>query len=183
MKLFEYEAKTILAKYGIPVPKGGLAASSVEAREVAGSLKLPVVVKAQVLVAGRGKAGGILFVNSADEAEKAAEKLLETQVKGIVVKKILIEEKIPIKKQVVAICDMLGLDPFNIANEGKALISLDPTCADSVLKKIKSTKLGKDAEIIGDVKAENPKQVFLKTIVGGTRFVDMPLGEPIPRIC
>ncbi len=93
------------------------------------------------------------------------------------------EEKIPIKKQVVAICDMLGLDPFNIANEGKALISLDPTCADSVLKKIKSTKLGKDAEIIGDVKAENPKQVFLKTIVGGTRFVDMPLGEPIPRIC
>lgn len=93
------------------------------------------------------------------------------------------EEKIPIKKQVNAICDMLGLDPYDIVCEGKALLSVDPAQANSILKKIKSTKLGKDAEIIGEVKAENPKKIFLKTIVGGTRFVDMPLGEPIPRIC
>ncbi|MFX1276507.1 MAG: hydrogenase expression/formation protein HypE [Promethearchaeota archaeon] len=93
------------------------------------------------------------------------------------------EEKIPIKKQVKAICDMLGLDPFNIACEGRALLAVDPNQAEQILNKIKSTQLGKDAMIIGEVHSENPKTVLLKTIVGGTRFVDMPLGEPIPRIC
>jgi len=93
------------------------------------------------------------------------------------------EEKVPIKKQVSAICDMLGLDPYNIACEGRALIAVDPIKADNVLQKIKKTQIGKEAQIIGEVKAENPQKVLLKTIVGGTRFIDMPLGEPIPRIC
>jgi hydrogenase expression/formation protein HypE len=93
------------------------------------------------------------------------------------------EEKIPIKKQVKAICDMLGLDPYDIASEGRALLSVDPKFADTILHKIKSTKIGKDAEIIGEVRADNPKKVLLETIVGGTRFIDMPLGELIPRIC
>ena len=93
------------------------------------------------------------------------------------------EEKVPIKKPVSAICDMLGLDPYNIACEGRALIAVDPVNSEKVLEKIKSTQIGKDAEIIGEVKSERPKRVLLKTIVGGTRFVDMPLGEPIPRIC
>jgi len=93
------------------------------------------------------------------------------------------EEKIPIKKQVKAICDMLGLDPYNIASEGRALLSVESQFAHVILKKIKSTQIGKGAEIIGEVKSENPKQVLLKTIVGGTRFIDMPLGELIPRIC
>ncbi|MFX1455255.1 MAG: hydrogenase expression/formation protein HypE [Promethearchaeota archaeon] len=96
---------------------------------------------------------------------------------------VIDEEKVPIKKQVSAICDMLGLDPYNIACEGRALIAVDPIHSESILEKIKSTQIGKDARIIGEVKIDNPKRVFLKTIVGGTRFVDMPLGEPIPRIC
>jgi len=99
MKLFEYEAKTILAKYGIPTPLGGLATSPSQARETAAKLKPPFAVKAQVLVAGRGKAGGILFVNSADEAEKAAENLLKMQIKGIPVRSVWIEEQIRIKKE------------------------------------------------------------------------------------
>ena len=99
MKLFEYEAKTILAKYGIPTPLGGLATSPSQARETATKLKPPFAVKAQVLVAGRGKAGGILFVNSAEEAEKAAEKLLTMQIKGIPVRSVWIEEQIRIKKE------------------------------------------------------------------------------------
>jgi len=96
---------------------------------------------------------------------------------------ILEEEKIPIKKQVNAICEMLGLDTYAIACEGRALMSVDPIRAEEILYKIKSTSIGKNAEIIGEVKADNPKRVLLNTIVGGTRFVDMPLGEPIPRIC
>jgi len=93
------------------------------------------------------------------------------------------EKQVPIKKEVTAICDMLGLDPYNIASEGRALLAVDPEHSEDILKKIKATKIGKDAEIIGEVKIEKPKRVLLKTIVGGTRFVDMPLEEPIPRIC
>ncbi|UCC18269.1 MAG: hydrogenase expression/formation protein HypE [Promethearchaeota archaeon] len=93
------------------------------------------------------------------------------------------EEKVPIKKQVIAICDMLGLDPYNIACEGRALMAVDPNHSENILQKLKSTEIGKNSEIIGEVKAEKPGRVFLKTIVGGTRFIDMPLGEPIPRIC
>jgi len=93
------------------------------------------------------------------------------------------EEKVPIKKQVTAICDMLGLDPYNIACEGRALLAVDPAHSTEVLDKLKLTEIGKNACIIGDVKGDNPKRVFLNTIVGGTRFIDMPLGEVIPRIC
>jgi hydrogenase expression/formation protein HypE len=93
------------------------------------------------------------------------------------------ENLIPIKRQANAICEMLGLDPFMIASEGRALVSVDPKVAENVLEKIRSTEIGKGAAIIGEVKKENPKKVFLRTLVGGTRFVDMPLGEPIPRIC
>ena len=93
------------------------------------------------------------------------------------------EEKVPIKKQVTAICDMLGLDPYNIACEGRAILAVDPAYSKEVLNKLKLTEIGKNASIIGEVKADHPKRVFLNTIVGGTRFIDMPLGESIPRIC
>jgi len=99
MKLFEHEAKSILAKYGIPVPQGGLATTPKQAREVATKLKLPLAVKAQVLVAGRGKAGGILFADSVEEVEKAAEKVLNMQIRGIPVKSVWIEEKIQVRKE------------------------------------------------------------------------------------
>lgn len=99
MKLFEYEAKTILAKYGIPTPIGGLATNVSQAREIATKLKQPFAIKAQVLVAGRGKAGGILFADSVLDAEKAAERLLNMRIKGIPVRSVWIEEKIRIKKE------------------------------------------------------------------------------------
>ena len=99
MKLFEYEAKNILTKYGIPTPYGGLATNASQAHEVATKLKPPFVVKAQVLVAGRGKAGGILFADSIADVEKATEKLLSMQIKGIPVRNVWIEEKVQIKKE------------------------------------------------------------------------------------
>jgi succinyl-CoA synthetase beta subunit len=99
LKLYEYEAKSILAQYGVPTPQGELAANVNQAREAATKIEQPFAVKSQVLAAGRGKAGGILFAKSVEEAEKAAEKLLQAQIRGIPVKKVLIEEKIPIKKE------------------------------------------------------------------------------------
>ncbi len=99
MKLFEYEAKNILASHGVPVPQGGLASNARQAHEIALRLKMPVVVKAQVLVAGRGKAGGILFAGSVEETERTAQKLLSMQIKGITVKSVWIEEKIQVKRE------------------------------------------------------------------------------------
>jgi len=99
MKLFEYEAKTILAEYRIPVPIGGLATNVSQACEIATKLKPPFAIKAQVLVAGRGKAGGILFADSVQDAEKAAERLLNIRIKGIPIRSVWIEEKIQIKKE------------------------------------------------------------------------------------
>lgn len=99
MKLYEYEAKGILTRYGIATPQGGLATDTQEAREIASKLTMPVVVKAQVLVAGRGKAGGILFAHTVDEALRTARKLLDMKIKDIPVKSVWIEEKIQVKKE------------------------------------------------------------------------------------
>ncbi len=99
MKLFEYEAKNILANYGITTPQGGLATNKNQAREIAEKLKPPLAIKAQVLVAGRGKAGGILFANSVEETAETSEKLLNMQIKGIPVRSVWIEEKIQIKRE------------------------------------------------------------------------------------
>ncbi len=99
MKLFEYEAKAILTKYGIPTPKGGLVTKASQTREIATKLRSPFAIKAQVLVAGRGKAGGILFADSVPDAEKAARKLFNMRIKGMLVRNVWIEEKIRIKKE------------------------------------------------------------------------------------
>ncbi len=99
MKLYEYEAKEIFSKYEMPTPKGELAASPRQAREIATKLGVPVAVKAQVLVSGRGKAGGILFAVSPRETEILTRKLLDTQIKATKVQSVLVEEKLAIKKE------------------------------------------------------------------------------------
>jgi len=99
MKLFEYEAKTILAKYGIPTPTGELAENVNQASKIATRLEPPLAIKAQILIAGRGKAGGILFADSVQDAEKAVKKLLNMQIKGIPVRSVWIEKQIQIEKE------------------------------------------------------------------------------------
>jgi len=99
LKLFEHEAKAIFSKYQIPTPSGGMATSPAQARDIATRIKGAVVVKAQVLVAGRGKAGGILFADSPQEAEQAAERLLGAQIKGVRVQSVWVEEKIVAKRE------------------------------------------------------------------------------------
>jgi succinyl-CoA synthetase beta subunit len=110
LKLYEYEAKNILKQYGLPVPRSTLITSTNQAMGAATKLKPPFAVKAQVLMAGRGKAGGILFADSAEAAGKTAKKLLKTNVKDTLVKKVLIEEKQSIKKELY--CGMT-LDRFS----------------------------------------------------------------------
>ncbi len=102
MKLFEFEAKNILKKYGVPVPKGDVVANADEAEAVARKISRPVALKPQILVSGRGKAGGIVFANNADEAKKIASKLIGSTIKESVVKNLLVEEKLDIIEQFYA---------------------------------------------------------------------------------
>jgi len=99
MKIFEYQAKKILSTYGVQVPQGELATSPEDALKAAMKISPPYVVKAQVLVAGRGKAGGILFAESPSEVKEKAAELLGAEIKGIRVKEVWVEERIPIKRE------------------------------------------------------------------------------------
>ena len=100
MKLHEYQSKLIFAKHGIPIPKGKVAATASEARDIATELGGRVVVKSQVLVGGRGKAGGIKLAKSAGEAEDLATKILAMTIKGLPVRKVLVDEAADIKKEI-----------------------------------------------------------------------------------
>ncbi|HUS78930.1 MAG TPA: ADP-forming succinate--CoA ligase subunit beta [Patescibacteria group bacterium] len=100
MKLLEYQAKQIFAKYGIPTPKSKLAESPNEAQDAAREMGTPVVIKAQLLVGGRGKAGGIVFADDPADAFKVASGLLGKKIKDIEVRKALVEEKLDIKDEI-----------------------------------------------------------------------------------
>jgi hydrogenase expression/formation protein HypE len=93
------------------------------------------------------------------------------------------EAKVPVKRDVQAACEMLGLDPFFIANEGKLLAIVAEKSADQVLAAMQRDPHGRDAVVIGRVVADHPGMVVAKTTVGGTRVVDLPAGELLPRIC
>ena len=93
------------------------------------------------------------------------------------------EEAVPIRGSVVAAAEILGLDPFYIANEGKLIAILPPAQAEAVLAAMKKNPYGQEAAVIGEVKAENPGKVVMKTIIGGKRLMDMLAGEQLPRIC
>jgi succinyl-CoA synthetase beta subunit len=100
MKLQEFQAKDILARYGVPVTRGQVTSSPAEAREIAKSLGTPVVVKAQVLVGGRGKAGGVKYAATPDEAEERAACILGMSIKGITVRRVLVTEAADIAKEI-----------------------------------------------------------------------------------
>lgn len=99
MKLYEYEAKELARKYGIPVPYGKIAYTSDEAESIAKELGKPVAIKSQVLVGRRGLAGGILFANDPNEARILAGKLLGSRIRGEKVESVLVEEKLCIEKE------------------------------------------------------------------------------------
>jgi succinyl-CoA synthetase beta subunit len=100
MKLHEYQSKTIFAKYGIPIPRGRIAATPSEAKHIAEELGGRVVIKSQVLVGGRGKAGGIKVAKSAEEAETLAQQILTMEIKGLRVRKVLVDEAAAIQHEI-----------------------------------------------------------------------------------
>ena len=93
------------------------------------------------------------------------------------------EAHIPVKEPVNALCEILGLDPLYMANEGKVLIVVSARASSRILSRILKHPLGKNARIIGEVEEKKRKKVYLKTKIGGTRVLDMLTGEQLPRIC
>ena len=100
MKLHEYQSKRIFAKYGVPIPEGEVATTPAEAREIAHQIGGSVVVKSQVLVGGRGKAGGVKVAKDADEAEQLAKQILGMDIKGLTVEKVLIDPTADIRDEI-----------------------------------------------------------------------------------
>ncbi|MDQ1476094.1 MAG: hydrogenase expression/formation protein HypE [Actinomycetota bacterium] len=96
---------------------------------------------------------------------------------------VLEESALPVRAAVSAACELLGIDPLYVANEGKLIAVVAPEEADAALGALRSHPLGGDAEKIGEIRAEPPGIVVLVTPIGGTRIVDMLVGDPLPRIC
>jgi len=97
---------------------------------------------------------------------------------------ILIDErKLPILPDVQSACDLLGMDPIYVANEGKLVAIVEPGCADDMLRVMHESPYGRDAAIIGTVTAQHAGILAAKTAIGGTRVIPLQIGEQIPRIC
>jgi len=121
MRLHEYEAEEIFSKYGINIPLGGLAKIPREAKQIAESIGVPVVLKSQVLVGGRGKAGGVKIVGSLDEVDIVADKMLKTEIKGYRPEGLLVLKKVNINKEIylgITIDRTLGIPIIMISSEG-----------------------------------------------------------------
>jgi hydrogenase expression/formation protein HypE len=96
---------------------------------------------------------------------------------------VIYEDKIPVKDEVRGACEILGLDPLFVANEGRLIAAVSPESSEMVLKAMRKNKYGRDTEIIGEVVSEHKGTVILKTCIGGKRIIDMLMGEQLPRIC
>ena len=121
MRLHEYEAEEIFSKYGINIPLGGLSKTPQEAKKIAESIGMPVVLKSQVLVGGRGKAGGVKIIDNLDEVDIVADKMLKTEIKGYKPEGLLILKKVDIKKEIylgITIDRTLGVPIIMISSEG-----------------------------------------------------------------
>ena len=93
------------------------------------------------------------------------------------------EDAVPLRQEVRGACEILGLDPLYVANEGKVVIAVDPAHADAALAALRAHPLGREAAVIGEVTETHPRRVVLRTMLGAHRILDMLVGEQLPRIC
>ncbi|MCA9269342.1 MAG: hydrogenase expression/formation protein HypE, partial [Planctomycetales bacterium] len=93
------------------------------------------------------------------------------------------EMSLPVRPAVQAACDLLGLDPLQVANEGKLLAVVPAEAAASAVAAMRAHEFGRDACLIGHVTGEHPRRVVARTAIGALRVIPMPVGEQLPRIC
>ena len=126
-----------------------------------------------------GKVGGVVAMKDPTRGglADALNEWTEKSKIGILIQ----EDKVPIRDDVQTACEMLGLDPLEVGNEGKIIIGVVPQKAEEILEFLKQTEEGKDAQIIGETTTEF-KGVAMQTQVGGKRIIAKPVGDPVPRI-
>jgi len=146
VKIHEYQAKQIFARYGVPIPAGDVASTPAEARAIAEKIGKRVVVKSQVHVGGRGKAGGIKLASNPDEAEQVASQILGMDIKGLTVEKVLVEEA------------------CNIAQEYYLGITLDRAAQKNLL--MVSAAGGIDIEEVAESTPEKIARIHIDPAVG-----------------
>jgi hydrogenase expression/formation protein HypE len=127
-----------------------------------------------------GEVGGVVAMKDPTRGglADALNEFSEKSKKGILIH----EDKVPVRNDVRAACEMLGLDPFEVGNEGKIIIGAVAAKAEQILTFLKATEEGRNAEIIGEVTKEFAG-VAMQTAVGGKRIIARPVGDPVPRIC
>ena len=175
MKLHEYQSKTIFSKYGIPIPKGRVAATALEAKQIAEELGGRVVIKAQVLVGGRGKAGGVKLAKDSVEAAQLAAQILGMEIKGLPVRKVLVDEASAIDQEIYFSItnDRAAKKPVMIASAAGG-IDIEEVAAktpDKIIKSHIDPLLGlreyqaRDVAVAIDLPRENIKD-FVKIAMG-----------------
>src|SRR5690242_5579281 len=166
MKLFEYESKSLAQNLGINTPRGGLASTPDEARDIHKRIGGEVVIKAQVLVAGRGKAGGIKFGSKPEETRDRASEILSMTIKGEKVKKVLIEQKLNIKKE------LFGSIVLDRANKCQTVLASDQGGIDieDVAKQSPEKILHHRIDPVFGMRGYDARQVGLKLGYTGQRL-------------
>jgi succinyl-CoA synthetase beta subunit len=159
VKLHEYQSKRLFSEHGVPIPDGGVATTPGQAREVTERLGCPVVVKSQVLVGGRGKAGGIKLAQDSDEAESYAREILEMNIKGFPVRKVLVDEAADIKTEIY-----LG-------------VVLDRSARRTVM--MASSEGGVEIEEVAQRKPEAIKKVIIDPFLGLRGYQTLQLAKEI----
>ena len=125
--------------------------------------------------------GGIKFMR--DPTRGGVSATLNEIVRNQKFSILIYEDKIPIKEEVLSMCEILGFDPLNIANEGKVIIICEKKVSEKIIKKMRKNIYGKDAKIIGEIVESPEGKVIMKTVTGSIRVVEVPIGEQFPRIC
>lgn len=96
---------------------------------------------------------------------------------------VVAEDRVPVRPEVSGACELLGIDPLHMANEGKVVVIVGPEAADAALEAIRALPGGEHASIVGEVREEPPGRVLVKAVFGGHRIIDLLVGDPLPRIC
>lgn len=194
MKIHEYQAKEIFGKFGLPIPKGEVVTSPEDARNLAVRYEKPVMIKAQVHVGGRGKAGGIKFCKEPDDAFFAAQEVLGMDIKGLIVKKVLVTEAVDIKheayigvildrntkKNVIMVSPAGGIDIEQVAAETPEKImkfAVDPIMG---LRSFEALKLARF--VYADMKIARQAAVLIKKLYSAFVHSDASLAEINPLV-
>lgn len=173
-KLDEYQGKRLLRDCGIAVPKGDVASTPEEVREIAERLLKPVAIKSQVSFTGRSKAGGISFAENADEAEKIAKELIGKEIKGLKVEKVLVEERLAIDREFYA--GIIVNDSYKVKGPVLMFSTQGGVDIEEIAAKFPEKVVSMDVDILAGLAAKDVRGLISKL------DVSTPLVEPLSNV-